>query len=93
MAEINGKPVDLSGIVPLKVGDWRAMQGHGITLDKLGSGDVEQLARFATYVAGKANTEIKKADIDALTLPALSAFVGECLVGSGVDAVPPADPS
>lgn len=90
--EINGKAIDMRDIRPITVGDWRELQRRGTTLSALQTGDIEHLARFAVYAARKANTTIEAADVNALSLGELSAFVQACiLVESEAPAAP--DPS
>lgn len=73
--QINGKEVNLDDVVPLKVRDWRELEKHGITLKKLQEESVEHIARFVTFCGGKGNPDIKRDDVDDLTLDEL---VGVC---------------
>jgi hypothetical protein len=74
---VNGKEVNVDAAFPLLVGDWKKLEQQG-----LGARDLENkpsittLSKFALYICGKAAPGVvAEADIDALTMEALTAIL------------------
>lgn len=75
---INGLTVDLAGVFPLKVGDWRKLEAKGVTPDDIGrmldegaKFPVTTAATFVQYVCSKVDTRVTQEFIDGIDVPAL----------------------
>ena len=79
--DINGKEIDLSRVLPLKVKDWRELEKHGITVAELQKESIESFARFAKYCASKGNDSITHDDINQLELEELIAICNDFMPG------------
>lgn len=75
---LKGVEFDLTGALPLKVRDWRALEKQGIRLsDGAGNLSIERAAVLAQYVLKKARPEVADDFVDDLTLPELMAVATE----------------
>lgn len=68
---INGKQVDLTAALPIKVKDWKALEKHGVSVTSLSNPSVEVLVNFVGYIAHKANPGIDIPDVDEMTMEEL----------------------
>jgi hypothetical protein len=67
------KQVNFQPALPLRLRDWRALKGLGVTPETLSDKvDLEVYAAFITYVAKKADPEVTADDVDNLTLVEMS---------------------
>lgn len=66
---LNSVEFDLSGVLPLRVRDWRALEKQGLKLRDLeGQLSFETAAILGQYVLKKANPKIADDFVDDLTL-------------------------
>jgi len=69
---IRGKTVDVTGVYPLRVRDWRELAKHGVTPEELqGMKNVSAMATLVWYAANKVDPSITKDMLDDLTLDEL----------------------
>lgn len=75
IVEINGKKVDLSNAIPIKVGDMRKLASLGVDLTEFKKAaeeeslpDMNQTANLLFHFAQKCNPEITLEDIDELEI-------------------------
>lgn len=66
--QVNGKSVDISGVLPLRMGDWKRLEAAGITPDAFSKGlSIIHATQFVLYVLRKGNEAVTESDIDDLT--------------------------
>jgi len=88
IVELNGRSIDLSGVFPLKVRDYKALEAQGINLAD-GQNPLTQASALAFYVLHKRDPTVTQAEVDDLeiTHPAWNAvMVAMQAGGGGVDA-------
>ncbi len=69
---IQGKEIDLGAALPLRVGDWRALQKAGVNAQQMADGGIEHAALLAEHVLKKAGADVQ---VDNLSLDELGAIV------------------
>lgn len=71
--KLGGREIELSGALPLRIKDWKALKTKGVSLESLrkGEADVDSMAALAAYVLEKAHAG-DGALVDELTLPELT---------------------
>lgn len=75
---IKGKVIDVTGVYPLKVRDWRELAKHGVTPEDLqGLKNVSAMATLIWYAANKVDQSITKEMLDDLTLDELLRAVND----------------
>lgn len=81
---INGKEVDLSGAIPIKMGDMRKLTALGVDLNEFTKKaeskelpDMDQTANLIFHFANKCNSEITQDDIDEMELDDLADIVNK----------------
>lgn len=63
---------DTNGVLPLKIGDWRALQAKGFKMNDLrgrvddGSFDIDKLSIFVVFVLGRCAPSVPGTDVAAL---------------------------
>lgn len=69
--ELNGKQVNLTPVLPLTIGDIKALKKDGLDLTKINelNLDIEQVVKIMHYICHKANPDVTEADIDSMPLP------------------------
>jgi hypothetical protein len=68
--KIGPHDVPLETALPLRLGDWKALEALGVTPQELAGGSISmtRLAALVYYVARKANPSVSETDVDAMTL-------------------------
>lgn len=79
---VNGKPIDISKAMPIKVGDLRKLQQHGVDLTAIQrqatSGeipDMESTSKLVLHFCSKCNPDVTEDDVDELTVDELGEVV------------------
>jgi hypothetical protein len=76
VVQVNGREIDVARVLPLTMGDWRALRKLGVTpqaLTRLGEDvDVEVLAAYAFYILHKADPSVTSEEVDGLTFEQLT---------------------
>lgn len=87
--EINGKKVDLSKALPLKVKDWRRLKTeYGIEVTTLNNPEFDHIVNYVAFVLNKANNKITVDDVDELAdneLTELFGYIGDTLKENKLD--------
>jgi hypothetical protein len=64
-----GREIDLSGVLPLRLGDWKVLERQGVTSRKLqDEQSLEAAATFILYVLRKADANVTEAEVEALSM-------------------------
>lgn len=66
IVNLNGKEIDLSKAVPLRVKDWKALGRIGVRPNDLADFTWEAGAKFIFFVLNKADSTVTQEDIDNL---------------------------
>lgn len=79
---INGKTVDLSSAIPIRVGDMRQLQKLGVDLSEFqrvaeekGIPDMEQTANLLLHFTSKCNDKITIEDIDSIEIDEMAVVI------------------
>jgi len=66
---VGGRTVNLAGVLPLRVKDWKALEARGINPRKLGdSVSVTDAAAYMLFVLQKADPAVTSEDVDDLSM-------------------------
>lgn len=66
--EINGKKVDLTKALPLKLGDYEDLEGKGVAQKDLHSLSFRNMRVLVQHILQKANPEVTTEDVRGMTL-------------------------
>lgn len=85
--ELNGREIDISGVFPLKVRDWKAMEQEGISLGG-GKSPITEAAGIVYYALHKRDPSVTREEVDELELghPAWKAVMDAMRQSEGLDA-------
>lgn len=68
IVELNGRKIDLSKALPLKIKDWKQLEKVGIPISALAEGKVSHMAAIIFHVLHKADSNVTQEEIDELQL-------------------------
>jgi len=80
---VGGKDIDLSGVLPFKLRDWKKLKPLGVTPETLATNDLEVLSNMLGYAVQLIDPTITQDQVDELTLDDLSVIQEDG--GEGVD--------
>lgn len=64
--ELNGRQIDLSKALPLKIRDWNQLDRQGVTVERLERPSMPTIAAVLYYVLHKADSSVTQDEIDNL---------------------------
>jgi hypothetical protein len=65
---LNGREIDLTNAVPLKLRDWKALEKAGITVEKVTSGNVEAMVALFYHILHKSDSSVTLDEVEDLSL-------------------------
>lgn len=84
---LNGKNINISKCVPLKLRDWKLLEKDGITPKALQEAKLSDMSKVVYYILHKADSSVTVDEVDDLDLghPTLRAVLGSLGGGEVVD--------
>jgi len=76
--EINGRVIDLSLALPLRLRDWKALESQGVRPEDLASGKFSAISEVIYHILHKADESVTREQVDDLALegPVITTVLG-----------------